>query len=206
MVLLFPLFLVCATAIRATSTGPALFRQVRVGLDGRRFQLLKFRTMRIGGAAGPAITAGPDPRITKVGRILRRLKLDELPQLFNVLKGEMALVGPRPEVPRYVELYPPAVRDVVLSVRPGMTDIASLVYIDESRLLGDCEDPERYYVEVIMPAKLALAAEYVGHRNWWLDLRIIAATATGILGLRWMPAPWNGRFPRGVSTGGSGAR
>lgn len=159
----------------------------------------KFRTMR-DEVTGPAITAGRDIRITKVGRILRRLKLDELPQLYNVLKGEMGLVGPRPEVPAYVALYPEAVRDLVLSVRPGLTDLASLAYIDESRLLVGVDDPGRYYIEVVLPAKLELAADYVRHRNWWLDLRIIAATLTGILGLRWMPSPWNGRRPR-MSTG-----
>lgn len=199
LVLLSPLLLACALAIRATSTGPAIFRQTRIGLNGRRFQLLKFRTMEVDSAAGALITADHDSRITSVGRTLRRLKLDELPQLLNVLRGEMALVGPRPEVARYVDLYPPAVRDLVLSVKPGLTDIASLVFISESRLLGTVEDPERYYVEVLMPAKLELAVDYLRHRSAWLDLRIIAATLTGILGLRWMPAPWNDRRP-GVST------
>jgi lipopolysaccharide/colanic/teichoic acid biosynthesis glycosyltransferase len=145
--------------------------------------------------SGPAITAGPDPRITGVGRVLRRLKLDELPQLFNVLKGEMSLVGPRPELPRYVDQYPEPVRSEVLSVRPGITDLASLRYIDESELLGRVPDPERFYLDELIPVKLELAVAYIRHRSLWLDCRIIAATLTGIFGWRWMPAPWSKKSP-----------
>ena len=129
--------------------------------------------------------------MTRVGALLRRFKIDELPQLFNVLKGEMNFVGPRPEVARYVALYPAAQREVVLSVRPGITDLASLAYIDESEQLGGVSDPERHYVEYVMPAKLQLAAAYVRNRTWWLDLRILAATATSIFGWKWIPSPYD---------------
>ena len=186
---LSPLFLLAAVAVRLTSREPVLFHQERIGLYGRPFRIHKFRTMRAS-TDGPAITVGGDARVTRLGALLRRFKIDELPQLFNVLKGEMNFVGPRPEVPRYVALYPAAQRDVVLSVRPGITDLASLTYIDESKLLETASDPERYYVEFLMPAKLRLAEAYVRGRNWWLDMRILAATATGILGWRWIPSPY----------------
>lgn len=189
LVALSPLLLLTAAAIRLASREPVLFHQERIGLRGHPFRIHKFRSMRAG-IGGPAITTGQDPRVTRVGTLLRRFKLDELPQLFNVVKGEMSFVGPRPEVPRYVALYPAAQRDVVLSVRPGITDLASLAYIEESRLLGAASDPEQYYVEVLMPAKLKLAEAYVRSRTWWLDLRILAATATGIVGWRWIPSPF----------------
>jgi lipopolysaccharide/colanic/teichoic acid biosynthesis glycosyltransferase len=186
---LSPLLLLAAAAIRLSTREPVFFHQQRIGLRSRPFLIHKFRTMRAG-ADGPSITAGGDPRVTRVGALLRRLKIDELPQLFNVLKGEMNFVGPRPEVPRYVALYPAAQRDVILSVRPGITDLASLAYLDESRLLAAASDPERYYVEVLMPAKLKLAEAYVRGRTAWLDLRILAATAIGIVGWRWIPSPF----------------
>lgn len=187
---LSPILVLAALAVRLSSPGPVLFSQERVGHGGRIFRIHKFRTMRVAGS-GPDITVGADPRVTAVGSVLRRLKLDELPQLFNIVKGEMAFVGPRPEVPRYVALWPGPARAVIQSVRPGLTDIASLVYLDESRLLGAAPDPERYYVEGLMPAKLRLAEAYVRSRNAWLDFRILAATATGIVGLRWIPSPFD---------------
>lgn len=187
--ILSPLLVLAALAVRLSSSGPVLFNQERVGRGGRTFRIHKFRTMRVE-RGGREITVGADPRVTVVGAVLRRLKLDELPQLFNIAKGEMAFVGPRPEVPRYVALWPGPARAVIQSVRPGLTDIASLVYIDESGLLGGVPDPERYYVDVLMPAKLGLAEAYVRNRNAWLDFRILAATATGILGLRWIPSPF----------------
>ncbi len=190
IVALSPLLLIAAAAVRLTSRGPVMFHQERVGLRGRPFHIHKFRTM-CAAAAGPAITAGRDPRITRVGAVLRRLKFDELPQLFNVLKGEMNFIGPRPELPRYVDLYPAAQREVILSVPPGMTDLASLTFIDESRLLGEAADPERFYVETLMPAKRRLAEAYVRARNGWLDLRILLATASGVLGWRWIPSPFD---------------
>ncbi|MBL8011655.1 MAG: sugar transferase [Flavobacteriales bacterium] len=176
LVLLMPLLLVFALAVATGSPGGAFFRQVRVGRHGREFRLLKFRSMRPGSEAlGQLTIGGRDPRITGVGHFLRRTKLDELPQLWNVLKGDMSVVGPRPEVPRYVALYTPE-QQVVLSVRPGITGMASLDYVDENELLARSDDPERTYVEEVMPAKLALDLRYVRERSFALDLRIIAAT------------------------------
>ena len=161
------------------SPGPALFQQVRVGRRGRLFPIYKFRTMQAE-AAGPAITVGADARITRAGRWLRRSKVDELPQFINVLRGDMSIVGPRPEVPRYVALYPDDLRDVVLSVRPGITDIASIAFRDESTLLGASRDPERTYVEQILPAKLRHAADYARSHTFWNDLKIIARTIAAL--------------------------
>jgi lipopolysaccharide/colanic/teichoic acid biosynthesis glycosyltransferase len=187
-----PLFALIAVAIKLSSRGPIVFSQERVGLNGKHFRLHKFRTMTEGAErTGSAITVGRDPRITPVGHVLRRFKLDELPQLVNVLMGEMSLVGPRPELARYVDLYPQAVRNEVLSVVPGITDLASLRYMDENELLGRVPDPERYYVDELIPMKLDLAVAYIRRRSLWLDLRIIAATLTGIFGWRWLPAPWS---------------
>lgn len=176
LVLLLPLLVLFALAVALTSPGGAFFRQVRVGRHGRPFNLLKFRSMRPGSEAlGQLTIGGRDPRITGVGHFLRRTKLDELPQLWNVLMGDMSVVGPRPEVPRYVALYTPEQR-TVLSVRPGITGMASLDYVDENELLARSTDPERTYVEDVMPAKLALDLRYVRERTFALDLRIIAAT------------------------------
>jgi lipopolysaccharide/colanic/teichoic acid biosynthesis glycosyltransferase len=174
LALLAPLLLALALWVRLDSPGPVLFRQQRVGRDSRPFAILKFRTMQVNAeAAGLQITVGQDPRITRAGSWLRRSKLDELPQLLNVLRGDMSMVGPRPEVPRYVALYPTDVRETVLSVRPGITDLASLAFRDESTLLAQSPDPERTYVEVILPTKLRYACDYVQQRSLWLDLRII---------------------------------
>lgn len=190
LILASPLMLLSCGLILLSSPGPVLFHQERVGLRGRHFRIHKFRTMTVHApGSGPAITAGADPRITGIGRVLRRMKLDELPQLFNVLKGDMNLVGPRPELPHYVDRYPEPLRSEVLSVPPGITDLASLTFLDESELLGRAPDPERFYLDELIPRKLELAAAYVRHRSMWLDLRIIAATLTGIFGWRWMPAP-----------------
>jgi lipopolysaccharide/colanic/teichoic acid biosynthesis glycosyltransferase len=158
------------------------YRQVRVGRRGREFRIHKFRTMRDAPAgAGPQITVGADPRITPSGRWLRASKVDELAQLIDVLLGDMSLVGPRPEVPKYVALYPPALRDTVLSVRPGITDIASIEYRHESRLLAQSADPEHTYVHEVLPAKLALQARYVGQAGVWTDLTLIARTLAALL-------------------------
>lgn len=184
LALLSPAFLVIATAILLDSGGPVLFRQERVGLKGRSFAIHKFRTMVADAPQkGPQLTYGSDPRITRVGRLLRRSKLDELPQLLDVLAGRMSLVGPRPEVPRYVARYPVEIRSKVLSVRPGITDLASLAYIDESSVLARAADPERAYVEEVMPRKLELAVRYVDEQTLWMDIRIIFATLMGIIGL-----------------------
>ena len=175
LLLLAPLLLVLAAWIKCDSAGPVFFLQERVGLCGKLFRIIKFRSMRQH-HAGPQITVGEDARITRSGRFIRAYKLDELPQLINVLLGDMSLVGPRPEVPRYVALYPADVREEVLSVRPGMTDLASVQYRSESDLLAASSDPELTYTTVILPAKLALYQQYVRQRSLWLDVRIICVT------------------------------
>ncbi len=177
LLLLSPLFLVAALWVRLDSPGEVFFRQERVGRGGVPFRIHKFRTMRRDAPEhGPAITVGADARITRAGAFLRRSKLDELPQLIDVLRGDMSLVGPRPEVPRYVATYPPALRDKILSVRPGITDLASIEYRDESSLLAKAADPEREYREVVLPAKLRIAAEYVEHATLATDLHVIGRT------------------------------
>ncbi len=175
LLLLSPLLLAVALAIRLDSPGPVFFRQERVGRHGVPFRIHKFRTMREG-APGLQITVGVDPRITKVGAFLRRSRLDELPQLIDVLQGTMSLVGPRPEVPRYVALYPPALRERALAVRPGITDPASLDHIDEGEQLARAADPEREYVEVILPRKVKQAADYAERATLASDVVVIART------------------------------
>lgn len=179
LLLLSPLLLALAAWIRLDSPGPVFFRQERIGLRGRPFRIYKFRSMRVD-HSGPQITVGADDRITRSGHIIRAYKLDELPQLLNVFLGDMSLVGPRPEVPRYVALYPADVRAEVLSVRPGITDLASVQYRSESTLLAQSANPERTYVDTILPAKLALCRQYVRERSLGLDLKIIGMTL-GIL-------------------------
>jgi len=158
LLLLSPLFLVVALCVRADSPGPVFFRQERVGRGGKVFRIHKFRTMVVDAPSlGPGLTVGEDARITRIGRWLRRTKIDELPQLLDVLGGRMSLVGPRPELPRYVSSYPPALRELLLGVRPGITDPASLRYADEASLLAAAADPERAYREVLLPAKIGRA-------------------------------------------------
>lgn len=174
--ILLPALAVIAAAIRLTSPGPALFRQERVGKDGRLFHILKFRTMVARAEEqGLKITVGKDPRVTPLGEFLRRFKLDELPQILNILKGEMSFVGPRPEVPQYVELYTPEQRRV-LSIKPGVTDLASIRFRNESELLGQSADPEKTYTEEIMPQKLAINLDYVDQASLSYDLRLIWMT------------------------------
>lgn len=182
LLLLAPLMIGIALWIKLDSRGPVFFRQQRVGRHGVLFDIHKFRTMAHNpNPTGAQITVGADPRITRVGHCLRQHKLDELPQLIDVLQGTMSLVGPRPEVPRYVALYPAALRDKVLSVRPGITDLASIEYRDESALLAQAADPEREYVEVVMPAKLRYAVEYVDHASIATDLRLMGLTLKALL-------------------------
>jgi lipopolysaccharide/colanic/teichoic acid biosynthesis glycosyltransferase len=177
LLLAAPLMAVIAVAIKCDSPGPVLFRQDRVGRGGRIFRIHKFRTMVVDAAArGPSLTVGDDARVTPVGQFLRRSKLDELPQLLDVLAGEMSLVGPRPELPQFVALYPPALRDKVLALRPGITDPVSLAFADETVLLARAADPEREYVEVILPRKLSAAAAYAEHSTLVTDLKVIART------------------------------
>ena len=180
LLLLLPLLLILGAAVAVSSPGGAFFRQVRVGKGGKEFRLLKFRTMRPGSEAQGQITVGgKDPRITGIGYFLRRSKMDELPQLINVLLGDMSIVGPRPEVPKYVALYTKEQREV-LSVRPGITSAASIAYMDENEILGKSTDPDRTYIEEVMPAKLALDLEYVQRRSFVRDLSIIGRTAIGL--------------------------
>jgi lipopolysaccharide/colanic/teichoic acid biosynthesis glycosyltransferase len=182
MLVLSPLFAAIAAAIKLDSPGPVLYRATRAGRCGLPFTMFKFRTMQERREAhGPKITTHADRRVTRVGRLLRPSRLDELPQLCNVLRGEMSLVGPRPEDPHYVELYDADDR-AVLSVRPGTTGLASLLYRDEERLLVG-EGWEHVYVEQVMPAKLAIDRAYVARQSLVLDLKILAATALGLVGL-----------------------
>jgi len=182
LILLMPLFVAVAVAIRCDSRGPVFFLQQRVGRGGRPFRLVKFRTMVPNAPAlGGSLTAShQDPRITRVGHFLRKTKIDELPQLINVLRGEMSLVGPRPEVSKYVELFP-ADYEYLLKVRPGITDLASLTYRDEAALLETSSDPEQEYIERVLPDKIALSRRYVESMSPWLDLRLIIRTLLGIV-------------------------
>lgn len=181
IVLLTPVWLFVALVIALDDGRPVIFRQQRVGLAGRMFDVLKFRTMvRNAEQQGQLTTSGRDPRITRSGRWLRKYKLDELPQLFNVLKGDMSLVGPRPEVQFYVDRYN-AHQQKVLTVRPGITDPASLTFIDENELLATADDPQRMYLDEILPRKVALQLDYVENRSFWGDLKIIGLTVLRII-------------------------
>jgi len=177
LIVFAPVMLAVAVWVRLDSAGPVFFRQERVGRFGRPFRIHKFRTMVADAPArGLPLTVGSDARVTRAGAWLRRSKLDELPQLIDVLLGHMSVVGPRPEVPKYVALYPPALRDKVLSVRPGITDPVSLKLADESQLLAQSADPEREYIEVLLPAKLREAAAYAERATLRDDLRVVART------------------------------
>ena len=175
LLLLAPLLAALALWIKLDSPGPAFYRQERVGRHGVPFRIHKLRTM-FTGAQGLPLTVGADARITRAGRVLRRTRLDELPQLWDVLRGKMSLVGPRPEVPRYVAHYPAALRAQVLAVRPGITDPAALAFIDEAALLAGAADPQAQYLSTILPRKLALQAAYAEHATLASDLRILVRT------------------------------
>lgn len=176
LILLSPLLLVIAALVKVADGGPILYRQVRVGLGGRHFRICKFRTMVPNAdQAGPALTKGGDGRITRIGRILRRTKLDELPQLWNVLSGDMSLVGPRPEVPRYVQRYTPEQREI-LRHKPGITDLATLRFRNEEALLGNAASLEQFYIQHCLPKKLRLNQEYAAHANLFSDTWIIVRT------------------------------
>ena len=176
LVVLSPLFLVVGIAVRLSSPGPVIFRSRRVGRFGKEFFLLKFRTMtKDAPQKGPAITIGNDHRITRLGAILRGSKIDELPQLLNVIRGEMSLVGPRPEVPEYVRLYTPEQR-AVLDLVPGITDPASIKYALENDLLGESSQPESDYVNHIMPDKIRMNLGYAARANLWTDFRVVLTT------------------------------
>lgn len=183
LALLSPLLLLVAAAVKLEDRGPVFFRQVRIGRGGRPFRIWKFRTMGVDAERrGLAITVGRDPRITRVGHFLRGAKLDELPQLLNVVAGEMSLVGPRPEVPQFVGLYTEAQR-AILALRPGITDLASIKYRHESELLAQAEHPDEAYVRVIVPDKIRINLAYAAQASLWSDFRVILAT----LGL--LPTP-----------------
>ena len=175
LLLLWPVLLAVALWVKLDSPGPVFFRQQRVGRHGVLFNIHKFRTMQVN-AEGLPLTVGQDPRVTRAGRVLRPSRLDELPQLLDVLQGTMSLVGPRPEVPRYVALYPADLRLRALAVRPGITDPASLAHLNEAALLAAAADPEREYVEVILPAKLRHAADYAERATLATDLQVLWRT------------------------------
>ena len=180
LLMLLPVFLVMAVWIEADSEGPVFYRQVRVGMHGKLFRIFKFRSMRLGSDKASQITIGErDSRITRSGIIIRKYKLDELPQLINVFTGDMSFVGPRPEVPKYVDLYTEAQRHV-LDVRPGITDMASIKYINENELLGKANNPEDYYIHTIMPDKLSINLEYVKNNSFMDDVTIIFKTLSKI--------------------------
>ncbi len=176
LVFLSPLFLILAVWIKCDSRGPVFYRQVRVGKGNRDFRLFKFRSMQQGADKKGLITiGGHDPRITRSGYFIRKYKLDELPQLINVFIGDMSLVGPRPEVRKYVDLYTPEQLHV-LDVRPGITDAASIAYRNENELLEKADDPDKYYIEVVMQDKLRINLEYVAHHSFWGDVCLIFRT------------------------------
>jgi len=190
LVLTSPIVLLAAAFVKLDSPGPVFYLSPRVGRDGRPFEMVKLRSMQVGADThGPPVTVSADPRVTRAGRLLRRTKIDELPQLVNVLKGDMSLVGPRPEHPEYVKLYTPEQRRV-LSVRPGITGAAVIVFVDEESMLTG-SDPEASYRRDVMPKKLALDLDYVEHHGFQRDLSILLATA-GIVIRRIATRPMRG--------------
>jgi lipopolysaccharide/colanic/teichoic acid biosynthesis glycosyltransferase len=179
LLILSPLLVTLALLVKLTTPGPVFYRAIRVGRNGTTFNLLKFRSMVVNAdKIGPAVTGATDPRVTPIGRFLRRSKLDELPQLVNVLRGQMSIVGPRPEDPRYVALYTDAQRKI-LSVRPGITSPASVAYRNEEAILTGA-DWERTYIRHVMPAKLAIDLDYVGRDSLRRDMRVILETLRGL--------------------------
>ena len=176
----WPLFVALAVAIRLDSRGPAFYRQERVGLRGETFRIHKFRSMRVD-HDGALVSATGDSRVTNVGRFLRKSKLDELPQILDVLVGHMSFVGPRPEVPRYVDMWPAGPREVILSVRPGITDPASIALRNEADELAAAEDADRHYIESLLPRKTAMYVDYVNNRSFAGDLALIARTLSAVI-------------------------
>ncbi len=181
LILLCPLWLVLALLIVCDSRGGVFYRQIRVGKDNKDFYLYKFRTMRPDADKKSLLTVGErDSRVTRVGYFLRKYKLDEFPQLINVLKGDMSIVGPRPEARKYVDMYTPE-QMRVLSVRPGLTDLASIQYVHENELLAASDNPEQTYIDVVMPAKLQLNLQYIDNQSFWGDIKLIFKTFAAIL-------------------------
>jgi lipopolysaccharide/colanic/teichoic acid biosynthesis glycosyltransferase len=181
ILMMSPFFLIVAVLLKFDSKGAVFYRQVRVGLNEKKFKLLKFRTMHVDSDRKGLLTVGDrDARITPLGYWLRKYKIDELPQLINVLGGDMSFVGPRPEVSQYVELYDSFQRRV-LTMKPGITDWASIEFIDENRLLASADDPESFYIHTIIPQKINQNLKYIDHHNIWIDLKIISHTLRGII-------------------------
>ena len=182
LIILSPVFLVVGFLIKSKDGGSIFFKQTRVGKEGKRFKVLKFRTMVVDvEKLGAKVTTGNDPRITPVGAFLRKYKLDELPQLLNVLMGNMSLVGPRPEVPEYVEFYPQETKDIIFSVHPGITDTASIEFVNENELLTDSKDPIEDYKNKVLPIKLGYSMDYVKTRSLWVDFKLILKTVSAIV-------------------------
>ena len=175
----FPFFILISGWILLDSKGGVFYSQIRVGKNQKEFKLLKFRSMAIGSDKSGQLTIGNDARVTRSGKFIRKFKIDEFPQLLNVIAGQMSVVGPRPEVPKYVNLYSKE-QLKVLTVLPGLTDYASLKYLDEQQILGAAEDPEKEYIQKVMPAKLELNLEYVKERSFVLDLQLIFKTIAKI--------------------------
>jgi lipopolysaccharide/colanic/teichoic acid biosynthesis glycosyltransferase len=180
LVVTWPLFLALALAVRMDSRGPVLFRQERVGLRGETFRIHKFRSMKVDHSGGLLSMTG-DGRVTRVGRFLRKSKLDEMPQILDVFVGHMSLVGPRPEVPKYADMWPAGQRQVILSVRPGITDPASVELRNEADELAKAEDPERHYIESLLPRKTAMYVDYVQNRSFAGDLAVIGQTLAAVI-------------------------
>ena len=180
LIILLPFMLIIAILIKIDSKGPVFFKQIRVTKNGKEFKIFKYRTMRVGSDKYSQITVGKDGRITKIGSFLRKYKLDEIPQLINVLIGDMSLVGPRPEVPKYVALYTDEQKEI-LKVRAGITDYASIEFSDENDLLASEEDPEKAYIEKIMPRKIELNKKYLSEISVMTDIKIILLTIKKIL-------------------------
>lgn len=181
LLFLLPVFLIVIVLLKVDSKGSIFYKQIRVGLNQKNFELIKFRTMYANSDKAGLLTIGDhDSRITRVGCWLRKYKIDELPQLINILKGEMSFVGPRPEVLKYVMLYD-AFQKKVLTVKPGITDWASIQYIDENQLLANADDPESFYINTIIPSKITQNLKYIEHHNLWVDLKIISYTLKSII-------------------------
>ena len=180
LIILLPFMLIIAILIKLDSKGPVFFKQIRVTKNGREFKIFKYRTMRVGSDKYSQITVGKDNRITKIGAFLRKYKLDEIPQLINVFIGDMSLVGPRPEVPKYVALYTDEQKEI-LKVRAGITDYASIEFSDENDLLASEEEPEKAYIEKIMPKKIELNKKYLSEVSILTDIKIILLTIKKIL-------------------------
>lgn len=181
IIILSPLFIMIAVWIKSDSSGPIFYRQVRVGQFGRNFRIHKFRTMRINADLSGQLTVGDDQRITNSGKFLRKYKIDELPQLIDVIQGSMSLVGPRPEVPEFIAYYPAEIRAKVLSVRPGLTDRASIEMVDENEILAHYEDARKAYIDVILPLKQNHYLKYVENRSFREDIKILLATIIKVI-------------------------